>query len=88
LRAVENRVPIVRAANTGISGTITANGALKDETELFVEAAKITQITPRQGRLTFYSTYGDVFSWFCLLATVLIAITVHRNIKRDITSGL
>ena len=69
LRAVENRVPIVRAANTGISGTITANGALQDKTELFVEAAQITQITPRQGGLTFYSAYGDVFSWLCLLAT-------------------
>jgi apolipoprotein N-acyltransferase len=80
LRAVENRVPIVRAANTGISGAITANGALKDETELFVEAAQITQITPRQGRLTFYSAYGDVFSWLCLLATGLLAITARRNI--------
>jgi apolipoprotein N-acyltransferase len=80
LRAVENRVPIVRAANTGISGAIMANGALKDETELFVEAAQITQITPRQGRLTFYSAYGDVFSWLCLLATGLLAITARRNI--------
>ena len=81
LRAVENRVPIVRAANTGISGTITANGVLQDETELFVEAAQITQITPRQGGLTFYSSYGDVFSWLCLLATGLIALTARRNIK-------
>ena len=81
LRAVENRVPIVRAANTGISGTITANGALQDETELFVEAAQITKITPRQGGLTFYSSYGDVFSWLCLLATGLITLTALRNIK-------
>lgn len=81
LRAVENRVPIVRAANTGISGTITANGVLQDETELFVEAAKITQITPRQGRLTFYSAYGDVFSWLCLLATGLLAVASRRKIS-------
>jgi len=80
LRAVENRVPIVRAANTGISGTITANGALQDKTELFVEAAQITQITPRQGGLTFYSNYGDVFSWLCLLATGLIAFA---GLKRE-----
>ena len=81
LRAVENRVPIVRAANTGISGAIMANGTLQDETSLFVEAAQITQITPRQGGLTFYSSYGDVFSWLCLLATGLIAITGLRKIK-------
>ena len=72
LRAVENRVPIVRAANTGISGTIDANGALRDETDLFVEAAKITKITPRQRGLTFYTAYGDVFSWICLVLTVVL----------------
>lgn len=81
LRAVENRVPIVRAANTGISGTITSKGELKDETELFVEAAQITKISPRQGGLTFYSIYGDVFSWMCLLATGLLAIMAKRNSK-------
>ena len=72
LRAVENRVPIVRAANTGISGTIDANGALRDETDLFVEAAKITKISPRQRGLTFYTAYGDVFSWICLVLTVVL----------------
>jgi apolipoprotein N-acyltransferase len=81
LRAVENRVPIVRAANTGISGAIMANGTLQDETSLFVEAAQITKVTPRQGGLTFYSNYGDVFSWLCLMATGLIAITGLRKIK-------
>ena len=49
--------------------------------KLFIEAAQITQITPRQDGLTFYSSYGDVFSWLCLLATGLIAITGLRKIK-------
>ncbi len=79
LRAVENRVPIVRAANTGISGTITADGALQDKTELFVGVAKITTISPRQRELTFYSAYGDVFSWLCLLATGLLAVASRKN---------
>jgi apolipoprotein N-acyltransferase len=79
LRAVENRVPIVRAANTGISGTITANGTLRDETELFVEAAQITKIAPRQGSLTFYSAYGDVFSWLCLAVTLFLSFAQYRG---------
>jgi len=79
LRAVENRVPIVRAANTGISGTITANGTLRDETELFVEAAQITKIAPRQGSLTFYSAYGDVFSWLCLAVTFFLSFAQYRG---------
>ena len=28
---------------------------------------------------TFYSLYGDVFSWFCLLTTGLIAIVSRRK---------
>ena len=82
LRAVENRVPIVRAANTGVSGTIDANGALRDETQLFVEAAQITQITPSKGKLTFYTAYGDVFSWLCLVLTLLLPFTARPN-QRD-----
>jgi apolipoprotein N-acyltransferase len=73
LRAVENRVPLVRAANTGVSGTVDANGTLRDETELFIEAAQITQITPRKRAITFYTAYGDIFSWLCLFVTGLIA---------------
>ncbi len=78
LRAVENRVPIVRAANTGISGTIDATGALRDETGIFLEEAQITKITPRQASLSFYSSYGDVFSWLCLLATGLLPFTSRK----------
>jgi apolipoprotein N-acyltransferase len=79
LRAVENRVPIVRAANTGVSGTIDANGTLRDETDLFVEVAQITQITPRQRTITFYTAYGDVFCWLCLFTTALLIVTAKNN---------
>ena len=79
LRAVENRVPIVRAANTGISGTIEATGKLRDETDLFVEDFRITLIAPASNKKTFYSLNGDVFSWICLLTTVLIAIAARRG---------
>ena len=79
LRAVENRVPIVRAANTGISGTIDATGKLRDETDLFVEDFRITLIAPATDKKTFYALYGDVFSWVCLLATG--AIILLKKIK-------
>ena len=79
LRAVENRVSIVRAANTGISGTIEATGKLRDETQLFTEEFRVTQITPATGGKTFYSLNGDIFSWVCLLVTGMIAITARRG---------
>ena len=79
LRAVENRVPIVRAANTGVSGTIDADGSLRDETELFVDSAQITTISPRQGGLTFYTSNGDVFSWLCLTLTLLLPFLLRKH---------
>jgi len=80
LRAVENRVPIVRAANTGISGTIEATGKLRNETKLFVEDVLITQISPATSGKTFYSLNGDIFSWLCLFLAGLLGFTSRKKI--------
>lgn len=77
LRAVENRVPIVRAANTGVSGAVEANGKLRDETGLFVEGYRVTLIAPATGKKTFYSLHGDVFSWACLALSALLPFIVR-----------
>jgi apolipoprotein N-acyltransferase len=66
LRAVENRVPIVRAANTGISGAIDSYGRIFEATEIFEEDWILAHIRPNHSTPGFYSTYGDVFSWICL----------------------
>ncbi|MEK9627800.1 MAG: apolipoprotein N-acyltransferase [Nitrospinota bacterium] len=79
LRAVENRVPILRAANTGISGNIEATGKIRDETELFVDDFRITLIAPATGNKTYYSLNGDVFSWVCLTLTGLAAILFRKK---------
>jgi apolipoprotein N-acyltransferase len=73
LRAVENRVPIVRAANTGITGTIDPAGNIRQATELFTTELIIADIHPKEAEITFYSRHGDVFSQICLLLTVLFA---------------
>lgn len=71
-RAVENRRPLIRAANTGISGFIDAAGRIQKRTELFSE--KIIRgsigIKSNPGR-TFYTAYGDIFSLLNILVTVL-----------------
>ncbi|KMP10618.1 apolipoprotein acyltransferase [Candidatus Nitromaritima sp. SCGC AAA799-A02] len=78
LRAVENRTPIVRAANTGISGIIDATGELRQTTKLFVRENVIGDIAPNKGPRTFYSLYGDLFSYLCL-ALVLAVSLLARN---------
>lgn len=74
LRAVENRVPIVRAANTGITGTIDPTGNIRQTTKLFETDLVITDITPNQSGKTFYSEHGDLFSQACLLLLGLLAL--------------
>jgi apolipoprotein N-acyltransferase len=69
LRSVENRVPLVRVANTGISAVIEADGRIRWHGPLF-ETAIHTETIAWPGVLTFYARYGDVFAWACVLASL------------------
>ncbi len=68
-RAIENRVPFARAANTGISGFIDAHGNIQSRTALFVEAAAVASLSPGTRR-TFYTTHGDRFALACVFLAV------------------
>ncbi len=83
MRAVENRVPIVRAANTGISGTVDAYGRIVDATEIFEEDWIIAKIHPQTAEPGFYSTYGDVFSQICLVLVPIFAFIGSRSRPPD-----
>lgn len=61
-RAVENRRPLVRAANTGISGVIAPNGQILDQTRLFRESVLTWAFEPSSPALTVYTRYGDLFA--------------------------
>jgi len=63
-RAVENRVFIARAANTGITGFIDPKGKILKKGEIFTEEAMIDTIRLSKTK-TFYTLYGDVFTWIC-----------------------
>jgi apolipoprotein N-acyltransferase len=63
-RAVENRVFIARAANTGITGFIDPKGKILKKGEIFTEEAMIDTIRLSKAK-TFYTLYGDVFAWIC-----------------------
>jgi apolipoprotein N-acyltransferase len=73
-RAVENRLPVVRAANTGISAVIDATGRIRQQTDLFVRAWIKDRITIAEGRTTFYTRRGDLFAYGCVLLTALALV--------------
>jgi apolipoprotein N-acyltransferase len=79
LRAVENHVPIARAANTGISGFIDSKGRVLATSDIFTEAV-LTQSLNAGTTKTFYTRYGDVFSYLCvLISLVLVALPATRQ---------
>ena len=67
-RAVENRVSLLRSANTGVSGFISPEGKIvslvRDARgrELFVDGFKL-QPVPVKGALSIYTRFGD---WFII----------------------
>ena len=61
-RAVENRVFIARAANTGITGIIDPKGKILKEGGIFRQEAMNGMIR-LSNQKTFYTLHGDVFAW-------------------------
>ena len=70
-RAVENRVYIARAANTGISGFIDPKGKIVKLGEIFTVVA-MSKTIHLSKKKTFYTLYGDVFAWVCSGLSLLL----------------
>ncbi len=80
-RAIENRIPVLRAAQSGITALIDRTGKITEETKLFVETTLMGEITPRgKTPLTFFTKNGEIFAIFCLFVTgVTLAITMRSK---------
>ncbi len=76
-QAVANRRSIIRAANTGVSATISPAGVTDlldiDGKAVMVEGIFIAHVQENRLR-SFYTQYGDVFAYFCffIVAAALI----------------
>jgi len=70
-RAVETRLYLVRAANTGISGIVDPCGKVIAETDIFKQEAL-------KGRVkfvnipAFYAIYGDILVVACFILIIFI----------------
>jgi len=83
-RAVENRVYLARAANTGISGFIDPFGRISSVVEnargkeVFVKGYRSQNICLAPARRTIYNRYGDIFILICLLFELVPCVLLRR----------
>ena len=84
-RAAEHGVPMLRAANTGVSGVVDAGGIVLQETPIF-ERRVLTTVLPRtRAGATLYTRLGDWVVWACW--GLLIGIGGVRVVgRRELTS--
>jgi apolipoprotein N-acyltransferase len=86
LRSAETGLWTVRAANTGISAVIDAQGRIRESTRLFEEALIVADVpVTTNAAPTFYARVGDVFAGFCLAVTIVLLGNqmIGRQAKRS-----
>jgi len=75
-RAIENRIWLARAANTGISALISPSGRVTVAGPLF-EPAQLTGTAGFGAEPTFYTHYGDLLPQACLLISLVFLVTIY-----------
>jgi len=90
-RAVENRVPMVRSANTGYTCAIDARGQIREmltgENHRHDSSGfqLVTVHVPDQDmKYTFYTRHGDLLAWLCLLPGLGVWLMAWRDIRKPI----
>jgi len=81
-RAVENRVPLVRAANSGISGVVTPEGRIVRATRIFMEDAFTVDLPLMEHTKTLYTRFGDFFAWICIVVSCLLVLRTLPPFKK------
>lgn len=76
LRAIENRVPVVRSANTGMSVHIDSSGRLVESVGegrygVAQQAGSMLAHVQLDSRTTLFGRIGDAWGWMCMVLAVV-----------------
>jgi len=83
MRAIENRVGVARAANTGISLFVDPVGHVYDASSLF-EADVRTDVVRTTDVITFYTRFGDLVGNGAAIAAFLLVVVAIRRMRRSL----
>ena len=80
LRAIESRVWMLRAANTGFSCAIDPTGRITAQQPLWVPGVVVAPITLGPAGPTLYTRLGD---WWLLLCAALLTLLAIRRVSKN-----
>jgi apolipoprotein N-acyltransferase len=87
LRAVENRVPVLQAGNTGVTAVIGPDGAMRPALPIFEEDTLVETLTLIR-KNTFFTGYGEAFAYATLLfSAITIVLLMPRRRREEGESG-
>lgn len=89
-RAVENRRPMLVAANTGITAQIDSTGQLVQFAPIRQTSFVVTDVFPTKRSLSLYTRYGDWFAAACLVLTIIgatIGVAIRYTRRRPPLQG-
>jgi apolipoprotein N-acyltransferase len=75
MRSVENRVWLVRSANTGVSAAFDPTGRMVSRIPLEQEGVCTVRVPSSASSGSLYTRFGDLFAWCCIAVSVLLGIT-------------
>jgi apolipoprotein N-acyltransferase len=79
LRSAENGLPMLRAANTGISAVIDARGVVLEQTLIFEQRTLSVDIPRARAGPTLYTRFGD---WPLALVYAFLVVQAGRVLIR------
>lgn len=81
-RCIENRTPIARSSNTGISAFIDSCGRVREIIGPNLTGFAVSRVD-LDSRSTFYTNYGDVFPIACLIVVALVGTAaLFESVRR------
>lgn len=78
MRSIENRLWLIRCANTGISGAFDAAGRVVRSIPLNTEGLFVVSVPSQPAPLSLYSQWGDLFAWGCIAGVAVVGALSFR----------
>jgi apolipoprotein N-acyltransferase len=83
-RAVENRRPVLRVTNSGITALITPEGEIRDPTRGFTPDVRTWTLARAEANSAFYAKRGDLFVAACAcLSLIMLVLSFWRLAGRQ-----